>query len=180
MSGCHVPSGDISSQTKSLAKYKDNGVGAADLVQLGANVATVVCPLGPRVRTFIGRKDDSRLPPPNLLQDVNADADSLIALFENKTIRANGLVALVGAHTTSQQRFFDPSRALDPQDSTPGTWDVLFYNHTLDPNAPKRVLNFPSDVKLSTHPRTTEEWKAFTDPQSGQAHWGDVSICRCL
>lgn len=94
-------------------------------------------------------------------------------MFEDKTIKPHGLVALIGAHTTSQQRFFDPSRAGDPQDSTPGTWDVKFYNETLNPQAPERVIKFPSDVKFSVHPRMSSEWLAFTDPASGQAHWGD-------
>jgi hypothetical protein len=149
-------------------------------VQLAANVATVVCPLGPRVRTFIGRKDDATLPPPNLLPDVNASAESLIELFNNNTIRPHGLVTLVGAHTTSQQRFFNPQRALDPQDSTPGVWDVKFYNETMMSNPPKRVLKFPSDVVLSQDPRGSDLWKAFLDPASGQAHWNDVSVLSVL
>lgn len=62
---------------------------------MGANVATVVCPEGPRVRSFIGRIDSDAMPPGGQLPDVNADADSLIKLFEDKTIRAHGLVALV-------------------------------------------------------------------------------------
>jgi catalase (peroxidase I) len=40
-------------------KYKSYGIGMADLIQVSANVATVVCPLGPRVRTYVGRKDSS-------------------------------------------------------------------------------------------------------------------------
>ena len=44
-------------------QYKDFGIGMADLIQLMANVGTVSCPLGPRVRTYIGRKDSS-LPSP--------------------------------------------------------------------------------------------------------------------
>jgi hypothetical protein len=62
---------------------------------MGANVATVVCPEGPRVRSFIGRVDSDAMPPDGLLPDVNAEADALIKLFEDKTIRAHGLVALV-------------------------------------------------------------------------------------
>jgi hypothetical protein len=89
---------------------------------MGANVATVVCPLGPRIRSFVGRADSYQLPPEGLLPEVNDTADNLIKLFEEKTIKPNGLVALLGAHTTSQQRFFKPSQAFDPQDSTPGTW----------------------------------------------------------
>ena len=95
-------------------------------------------------------------------------------LFEDKTIKPNGLAALVGAHTTSQQRFFEPQKAFDPQDSTPGVWDVLFYGQTLNKSVPPRVVKFPSDIGLSTHPRSKDEWQAFTDPKTGQAHWNDV------
>jgi hypothetical protein len=141
---------------------------------MGATVATVVCPLGPRIRSFVGRADSNQLPPDGLLPEVNATVDDLIQLFEDKTIKPNGLAALVGAHTTSQQRFFIPKEAFDPQDSTPGVWDVLFYGETLNKNAPPRVVKFPSDLGLSTHPRTQAEWNAFTDAKTGQAHWNDV------
>lgn len=146
---------------------------------MGANVATVACPLGPRIRSFVGRKDSNKLPMDGLLPDVNAPADSLIKLFEDKTIKPHGLTALVGAHTTSQQRFFVPQRALDPQDSTPGVWDVLFYPQTLDPWTPRRVLKFPSDVKFSQHPRMADEWKKFAGP-GGQDHWNDVSSAHSI
>jgi hypothetical protein len=155
-------------------KYQPYGAGAADLIQMGATVATVVCPLGPRIRTFVGRADSFDVPPDGLLPDVNATVDSLIQLFEDKTIKPNGLAALVGAHTTSQQRFFEPAKAFDPQDSTPGVWDNLFYSQTVQNNPPQRVVKFTSDEVLSTHPRIKDEWKAFTDPSTGQAHWNDV------
>jgi hypothetical protein len=141
---------------------------------MGATVATVACPLGPRIRSFVGRPESNKLPQDGLLPDVNAPADQLIQLFIDKTIRPHGLTALVGAHTTSQQRFFNTKRAFDPQDSTPGVWDVLFYGQTLDPRAPRRVLKFPADVKFSTHPRMADEWKKFAGP-GGQDHWNDVS-----
>jgi len=38
------------------AKYKNNKITMADLIQYMANHAVVTCPLGPRVRTFVGRK----------------------------------------------------------------------------------------------------------------------------
>ncbi|KAL2070011.1 hypothetical protein VTL71DRAFT_14691 [Oculimacula yallundae] len=151
--------------------YKKYNVGMGDLIQMGANVATVVCPLGPRVRTFIGRQDSSTPNADNLLPNVFASADSLIELFENKTIKAHGLAALVGAHTTSQQHFVDPKRALDPQDSTPGVWDVKFYPQTTG-SAPKRVFKFPSDVVLAAHPKISDEWKEFSGP-GGQEHWNE-------
>ncbi|KAL0932885.1 ligninase h2 precursor [Colletotrichum truncatum] len=163
---------EIVEQTKAwFNKYQQYGIGMADLIQFSANVATVVCPLGPRVRTFVGRKDSSVPAPPNLLPDVNSPADALIELFGNKTISSYGLISLIGAHTTSQQRFVDSARAGDPQDSTPGVWDVKFYSETIG-NAPARVFKFNSDIALSKYPSTSAQFKAFAGP-GGQSAWND-------
>lgn len=153
--------------------YSSTGVSMADLIQLGATTAAVVCPLGPRVRFFAGRKDSYAAAPDGLLPGVDETADVLVARFANMTIGAGGLVALVGAHTTSQQRFVDPYRAGDPQDSTPGVWDVLFYGQTLDAKAPKRVFKFQSDVYLSKDPRTAPGFNFFAG-KNGQAGWNEV------
>ncbi|OLN97887.1 Ligninase LG5-like protein 1 [Colletotrichum chlorophyti] len=152
-------------------QYKQFGIGMADLIQFSASVATVVCPLGPRIRTFVGRKDSSVPAPNDLLPPVDGSADFLIELFENKTIKAHGLTALIGAHTTSQQRFVDPSRAGDPQDSSPGVWDVKFYKETLG-SAPARVFRFASDVVLAKDSRISSEFQAFAGP-GGQSHWNE-------
>jgi hypothetical protein len=151
-------------------KYKSYGISMADLIQWGANVGTVLCPLGPRVRSFVGRKDTSTASPTGLLPSVDDSVDKLISLFADKTLSAGQLVALVGAHTTSQQRFVDPSRAGDPQDSTPGVWDVLFYGETTNPNSPARVFKFKSDIALSKDSRTSGAWQAFSGA-TGQAPW---------
>lgn len=153
-------------------KYSPYGVTMADLIQMGANVATVVCPLGPRIRSFVGRKDNSRAGPTGLLPGHTDSADKLLKLFAAKTIDAHDLVALVGAHTTSQQHFVDTSRGGDPQDSTPGVWDVKFYPETTGTAAP-RVLKFPSDINLAKDPRSAVEWKEFSSPASGQNHWNE-------
>ncbi|KAL5598672.1 hypothetical protein BROUX41_003414 [Berkeleyomyces rouxiae] len=155
-------------------KYHDDlgytAVSMADLIQLGANVATVVCPLGPRVRTFVGRQDSSEPAPRGKLPRASADAESLIQLFADKTIGSRGLVALIGAHTTSQQTTVDPARALDPQDSTPGVWDTLYYRQTLAQNPPPRVFRFQSDVNLAAHSQTSGDFRAFAG-RNGQAIW---------
>jgi hypothetical protein len=157
-------------------QWSPYGAGAADLIQTAANVATVVCPEGPRIRTFIGRVDSSEVPPPGLLPDVNGDVNTIIRLFEDKSIRLNGLIALVGAHTTSQQRFAVPNRALDPQDSTPGVWDTMVYSQVAGiQDTPPRVLKFASDVKLAGHSRGIGTWRRFADPNGGQQAWNDVS-----
>lgn len=156
-------------------QYKQYGISAADLIQMGANVATVVCPLGPRTKTFVGRKD-STAPAPGPLPDVNDSADNLIKLFKDKTIQPNGLTALLGAHSTAQQRFVDPARAGDPQDSTPGVWDMEYYNETLNATAPSRVFKFASDVKLAADPRVQRLFTAFAAPNNAaQLPWNLVS-----
>lgn len=156
-------------------KYNQYGMSMADIIQFGATVATVVCPLGPRIRSFVGRKDNSKAGPTGLLPGEKDSADTLIKLFQAKTIDPHDLVALVGAHTTSQQHFVNSARDGDPQDSTPGIWDVNFYPETTS-SAPPRVLKFQSDINLSKDSRTVGEWQEFSG-NGGQNHWNEVSHC---
>ncbi|KAI1342182.1 ligninase H2 [Xylariaceae sp. FL0016] len=153
--------------------HDDKGwdISMADLIQMGANIATVVCPLGPRVRSFVGRMDDATPNQSKLLPSALAPADELIRLFRDKTISPHQLVALVGAHTTSQQSGVNASRAGDPQDSTPGVWDVLFYEQTFGAvETPNRVFQFPSDLALAKDSVTADEWSTFLG-DAGQDHW---------
>lgn len=160
----------IAKARKMQKKYK---VGMADLIQFAATHAVVSCPLGPRIRVFVGRTDSSKPAMNGLLPDVNDSADKLIKLFEDKTIAPHDLVALLGAHTTSEQFFVDPSRAGAPQDGTPGVWDTLFYNQTLGTGPlPKKVFRFPSDLVIANDPRTSNEWQSFNGPD-GQTHWNE-------
>ncbi|GJC95940.1 peroxidase [Colletotrichum higginsianum] len=149
-------------------KYLSMGwnIGMGDFIQMGANVATVVCPLGPRIKTYVGRKDSAVGAPRGLLPSPFQPADQLIQLFRDKTIGPHGLVALLGAHTTSQQNFVNTTRAGDPQDSTPGVWDVLYYKETLSTNSP------PDDIAISQHPETAKEFQDFAG-RGGQDHWNE-------
>ncbi|KAK2010246.1 peroxidase [Colletotrichum eremochloae] len=144
------------------AKYSQFGAGMADLIQFAATTATVSCPGGPRIKTLVGRKDSYVPAPDGLLPDPRDPVDKLIGMFANKTITAPGLAALVGAHTTSRQRFFDPERADTPQDTTPGVWDVAFYQQTLAPGpVAAEIVTFPSDTVLSKDPRSAPAFQAF-------------------
>lgn len=166
----------IAEQTKQwYNKYNQYGMSMADIIQFGANVATVVCPLGPRIRTFVGRKDNSKAGPTGLLPGEKDSADTLIKMFSDKTIDAHDLVALVGAHTTSQQHFVDTTRNGDPQDSTPGVWDMAFYPQTTN-NPPPRVFKFQSDINLSKDSRTSASWAQFSDRATAQGRWNAVRI----
>ncbi|GAW17249.1 hypothetical protein ANO14919_067040 [Xylariales sp. No.14919] len=140
---------------------------------MGANVATVICPLGPRIRSFVGRVDSAVLNKVELLPSPFSDALDLIRLFRDKTISPHALVALLGAHTTSQQRLTNVTRAGDPQDSTPGVWDVLYYEETYGSvETPERVFKFPSDVALAKYSVTAREWVSFLGT-AGQTHWNE-------
>ncbi|KAK3335833.1 heme peroxidase [Cercophora scortea] len=151
-------------------KYRYYGISMADLIQLGANVATVICPLGPRIRTFVGRCDHPYPARDGLLPSPYDDPHSLIELFRQKTIEPHGLAALLGAHSTSQQRYFNRGQSGLPQDSTPGVWDVLYYYETLH-GAPKdNVYSLPSDILLSEDYRIFPQYKAFAGP-GGQEYW---------
>ncbi|KAK3989893.1 putative lip/Mn/Versatile peroxidase [Cladorrhinum sp. PSN332] len=150
-------------------KWGHYGISMADLIQMGANAATVVCPLGPRIRSFVGRRDSFIPAPDGLLPSPFDPAEKLIDLFRAKTIEPIGLAALLGAHSTSKQRFVDENFFGFPQDSTPGVWDVLYYEQTLGGGAPD-IFRFPSDIVLSQHPRLFPAFKAFAGP-GGQGRW---------
>ncbi|KAM4060457.1 peroxidase domain-containing protein [Hirsutella rhossiliensis] len=155
-------------------KHKEFGIGMADLIQFGATVGTVSCPLGPRIRSFIGRKDSKEPSPKGLLPGPSASADTLISMFEDKTISPAGLAALTGAHTTSQQRNMQPDPAGDPQDSTPGVWDTLYCRETTSKDAPKRVLKLQSDMNLANDTHTRGTWRSFSSAFIGQIKWNQA------
>ncbi|TKA73139.1 hypothetical protein B0A49_07326 [Cryomyces minteri] len=136
-------------------KYQNKyGVGMADLVQYMATHAV----------------DATQAAPNGLLPPVTGDPDSLIALFADKTIPAHDLAALLGAHSTSKQFHVDSSQSGAPQDSTPGVWDVSFYNETIQNPAPKGVFRFASDLVLAKDPRVSTEWNSFINDQK---HWNE-------
>ncbi|KAI1341040.1 peroxidase manganese-dependent 1 [Xylariaceae sp. FL0016] len=161
----------IGAQTKGwYDKYHPYGAGMADIIQTSAIVATVSCPAGPRIKAYVGRKDNPTAGPTGKLPSPFQDAQSLIDLFAAKTFSASDLVALVGAHSSSKQFFVDPARAGAPQDSTPGTWDTKFYGETLKGDN-KTILIFPSDKNLATYSATKAQWNVFAGA-AGPATWG--------
>ncbi|KAB5546897.1 versatile peroxidase VPL1 [Coniochaeta sp. 2T2.1] len=157
----------IAATLKDLAgKY---GTSVADMVVFAGNAAIVLCPGGPRVKTFIGRKDSPTSAPPGGLPNVFDSAANLAALFAQKGLDAEDLAALLGAHSTSTQKFVDPSQANKSQDSTPGQWDVTYYGQTYayattgkkDPN----IFVFPSDSKLATYGNVGKKFQGFIGNQ---------------
>ncbi|KAK7753591.1 hypothetical protein SLS62_004449 [Diatrype stigma] len=166
---------DIAAQTKSwYNKYKQYGTSMADMIQVGALTAIVSCPGGPRIRNFIGRKDNSKAGPTGKLPQFYQDAKTLIDLFAAKTFTASDLIALVGAHSTAKQKFVDPARSGASQDSTPNTWDTKYYSETLTSNN-KTILVFPSDRNLATYSSTKAQWNTFAG-SGGQQAWRPVSV----
>jgi hypothetical protein len=149
-----------------LAMAKQNNVGVADMIAFAGAHATVSCPLGPTVKTMIGRKDSSTAAPNESLLPSNAsmNADSILSLMSDKGFSAPDVAALLGAHSTSRQQFVDPSKAGQAQDRTPGVWDVDYYSDTT--TKPPGVFVFESDVSISQDPRSGPAFKSFVGQQA--------------
>lgn len=113
-------------------------------------------------------QDAEQASPNGLLPPVTGSADQLISLFADKTVRPHDIAALLGAHSSSKQFFVDQSKSGQPQDSTPGIWDVRFYNETLQSAPVQGTFRFLSDQVLSRDSRLRDEWISFIDDQS---HW---------
>ncbi|KAF2800232.1 class II peroxidase [Melanomma pulvis-pyrius CBS 109.77] len=168
----------ISDYLQGLAtKYN---VTVADMIVFAGSHAIVTCPGGPRIKTYVGRKDSTNPAPNGLLPDVNAPAADLLALFQAKGFDERDLAAILGqanimpgAHSTSNQFNFNPGRSGDAQDSTPGVWDVKYCKSTLGAakmhaetlNPPKNVLVLPSDAKLSQYGNVAKEFQGFVNNQ---------------
>jgi hypothetical protein len=154
----------ISQTLQGLAtQYK---VGVADIIAFAGAHATVSCPLGPTCKTMIGRKDSSNAAPDQSLLPSNASMSSteILTLMADKGFNGPDTAALVGAHSSSKQFFTDPSKAGQPQDSTPGIWDVAFYGQTKNP--PQNVFVFQSDKALSQDPSSGPAFKSFIGQQA--------------
>lgn len=97
--------------------------------------------------------------PAGKLPDAHADAASLSALFADKGFDAVDLAALLGAHSTSKA-FTQPDIPFGgQQDSTPGVWDIDYYQQTLTP--PANVFPFQADRNLAADPSVGKEFKGF-------------------
>ncbi|KAK7419070.1 hypothetical protein QQX98_003572 [Neonectria punicea] len=127
-----------------LDRYQDFDISAGDLVQFMHNVAVVVCPLGPRMLTFVGRADNDESPG-GLIPTDDLSVDRIIEIFANKTLGTRDLVALVGAHTVAEQSFRDTNRAGAAMDTTPGIWDITYYQEVLTDSPPSNVFRLDSD-----------------------------------
>ena len=151
---------------KLAALASQNKVGVADMVAYAGAHATVSCPLGPTVKTVVGRNDSSNPAPNEALLPANASmtADMIITLFADKGFSAPDVAALIGAHTSARQDFVDPALAGEPEDRTPGIWDVSYYNDTF--NQPPGVFVFQSDISVSQDSRSGPTFKSFIGQQA--------------
>jgi hypothetical protein len=100
------------------------GVSNADILHVAGILGVIICPGGPVIETWVGRKDAKHKNPTGLIPDVNDSVPKMVARFRDMGFDVRDLMALIGAHSTATQRFVDPSRAGQPQDSTPDIWDV--------------------------------------------------------
>ncbi|CAG8978393.1 hypothetical protein HYALB_00009979 [Hymenoscyphus albidus] len=154
------------------AKYQNASM--ADLIVMGSSVAIVSCPGGPRIDTFIGRKDSKKPAPEGTLPSPFQDGDTILKMFQDKGFDAAELAALMGAHTASKAGNVPNITAGTPQDTTPGKWDIEYYAQTYKPQ--KGMATFPSDVSLSKQKDVGPAFKAFVN---NKADW-DVKFAAAM
>ncbi|CAG8954376.1 hypothetical protein HYFRA_00006001 [Hymenoscyphus fraxineus] len=155
-------------------KAKFQNVSMADLIVMASNVAVVSCPGGPRINTFIGRKDSTKPAPEGTLPSPYQDGETILKLFQDKGFDAAELAALMGAHTASKANNVPNITAGTPQDTTPGKWDIEYYGQTY--KAQKGMASFPSDVSLSKQKDVGPVFKGFVN---NKADW-DVKFAAAM
>ncbi|ERT00656.1 hypothetical protein HMPREF1624_01886 [Sporothrix schenckii ATCC 58251] len=169
----------IMSWHSEFGRYSPHPPSVADLIQIGAIVAAVTCPGGPRIRSFVGRPDfnaGSTPPPPQppheLIPKPTDDAQTILRKMAAKTFTAVDLVALLGAHSVSRQYFTDLALAGAPQDTTDGVFDTKFYAETRAPRAPLGVYRIASDVAVARDPATHALWRTYSGADAAtQDRW---------
>ena len=121
---------------KLLSWTQKYNTSAADMIQFAAATAISSCPLGPRVKALVGRKDSSKAAPLNSVPSSRDSISSILEKFAAKGFSGDDLVALLGTHSVAVQVNDDPAQAGKSLDSTPSTYDTKFYKETLDGTAP--------------------------------------------
>ncbi|KAH8708533.1 ligninase LG6 precursor [Phaeosphaeriaceae sp. PMI808] len=151
-------------------KLKDwstkHNVSAADMIQFAAATAIAVCPLGPKVKALVGRKDSSNPAPAGSVPNSRDSVDKILSAFSAKGFSAGDVVALMGTHSVAVQVNDDPSQAGKSLDSTPSRYDTAFYKETKDGTAP---YSLQSDKLLSNDTQTAKTWSEFGDNQDSWA-----------
>ncbi|KAH7082183.1 ligninase LG6 precursor [Paraphoma chrysanthemicola] len=137
-------------------------VGAADIIQFAAAVAIAECPLGPKVKALVGRKDSSTAAALNSMPSSKDSVDKILAAFSAKGFSSDDVVALMGTHSVAVQVNDDPSQAGKSLDSTPSVYDTKFYTETKDGTAP---YSLQSDKLLSNDTKTEQTWSNFGNSQ---------------
>ena len=113
---------DIVGKLKDLPKRF--GVSHGDLLHVTGILGVIVCPGGPPVRTWIGRKEAKNKAPDGLLPDTHSPVPVLLARFADMGFSVRDTMALMGAHSTGRQRHVDAGTSGNTFDSTPEIWDV--------------------------------------------------------
>lgn len=140
---------DICGKLKNWAtKYE---VSTADMIQFAGAIAISSCPLGPRVRALVGRKDGTEAAPVGSVPSSKDSVDKILGAFAAKGFSADDVVALLGTHSIAVNVNDDPSQAGKGLDSTPGIYDMKFYSETAQGTAPYSLQSdklFANDTQV--------------------------------
>lgn len=81
-------------------------------------------------------------------------------MFRARGLSTTDLAALIGAHTAARVS----AKGGTPTDTTPGKWDTLFYQQTIDKTAP---ITIPSDENLLATRQVGAAMQRFAQDKQG-------------
>ena len=170
----NIPLGYTVIKLADLAETHD--VSMADMFQFGAGVfhpsvrtytsltvgisahAIASCQNGPRITTYIGRKDSCTPAPTGQIPGHSLDAQTAQAVFAARGFSTQELSALLGAHTAARQFATNIAQMGASLDSTPGVWDTLYYSQTLNGTAP---FSIATDTSMSQDGQASQYYQEF-------------------
>lgn len=152
----NIPLGYTVIKLADLAETHD--VSMADMFQFGAAHAIASCQNGPRITTYIGRKDSCTPAPIGQIPGPNLNAQTAQAVFAARGFSTQDLSALLGAHTAARQFATNIAQMGASLDSTPGVWDTLYYSQTLNGTAP---FSIATDTSMSQDSLASQYYQEF-------------------
>ncbi|KAA8913462.1 heme peroxidase [Sphaerosporella brunnea] len=127
------------------------GVSNADILHVTGILGVIVCPGGPVIETWVGRRDARWRNPTGLLPDVNDSVLKMVARFKDMGFNVRDLMALIGAIRPRNRGLSTPPELENPRIRHQTSGMLSFYGETLNDTVPEGVFDSP----LTTSSRGT-------------------------
>ena len=149
------------------------GVALADCISLGGAIAVQKCG-GPQIDWKPGRKDNVEFNLQSSLPDPKVNAGAIKRIFQQRQMSIPETVALIGGGHSVAQVKNSPEIGSGPTDSTPGAFDVKFFQELKSnpASALPGTVRIPADTNMMNDPEMGKWVDVFAANQSAfMAHF---------